>query len=502
MLVKTLQQTHPSYDGAALRRLRALYEGGPTWRAIAAEEWFPQRFAEPVDVYEERKKLLTYVNHAGSLVEMVGALLFAEAPQIEGVPSPPVAEPDKTPRPATRTELYWSGLLRDCDRAGTPWRQFWRDRFLAAQVGRRAYVWVNLPARAEEVDNRADEDALGLLDAYLVALDAEQVIDWGRDDHGRLAWVMIRSVISRRASIDEPRRRVWRWTYIDAEVIRRWEWQPTETHNEPPDEETATELPTIIHGVGRLPLVELALPEGLHTMGKLEDAAVAAMRARNEHSWALHQAANELLTITAKWADETTKPVLGHGYALRLNRDSDGEDRAAYVGPSGVAFVHLEKDVEATREDLFRVVQQMAMAADSDASRIRSSGESKAQDWKALDVMLGAYRDHVLQAMGEVARLIAHVRGEELPDLAVSGLDGWQTEDLTTWLASVAMAPEAVRASPTLRREIAKRQAERLLQDLDDATMAQIRTEIDEEPDEVDPIYRVPRPRTPRPRAE
>src|SRR5690606_25162353 len=93
VLVKTLQQTHPSYDGASLRRLRALYEGGPTWRAIAAEEWFPQRFAEPVDVYEERKKLLTYVNHAGSLVEMVGALLFAEAPQLEGVPSPPVPEP-------------------------------------------------------------------------------------------------------------------------------------------------------------------------------------------------------------------------------------------------------------------------------------------------------------------------------------------------------------------------------------------------------------------------
>lgn len=501
MLVKTLQQTHPSYDEASLRRLRALYEGGPSWRAIAPVEWFPQRFAEPQDVYEERKKLLNYVNHAGSLVEMVGALLFAEAPQLEGVPSPPVPEPDgKGSRPATRAELYWSGLLKDCDRAGTPWRQFWRDRFLAAQVGRRAYVWVNLPVRAASAADisRADEDTLGLLDAHLVALDPEQVIDWGRDDHGRLAWVMIRSVISRRASIDEPRRREWRWTYIDGVTIRRWEWQPTETASEPPPEDTAQELAPIAHGAGRLPLVELALPEGLHTMGKLEDAAVAAARARNEHSWALHQAANELLTITAKWGDETAKPVLGHGYALRLSRDTDGQDAAAYVGPSGVAFQFLEKDVEATREDLFRVVQQMAMAADSDASRIRASGESKAQDWKAVDVMLGAYRDHVLQAMAETVALIADVRGEDLPDVVVSGLDGWQTEDLTTWLASVAMAPEAVRASPTLRREIAKRQAERLLQgDADDTVMATIRREIDEEPDEVDPLYRAPR--SPRP---
>src|SRR5690606_18351094 len=173
-------------------------------------------------------------------------------------------------------------------------------------------------------------------------------------------------------------------------VIRRWRWQQTEDHDEPRADEDIPEYgEPIVHNIGRIPVVERCLPAGLHTMGRLEDAAVAAMRARNEHSWALHQAANELLTITAKWADETTKPVLGHGYALRLNRDSDGEDRAAYVGPSGVAFTHLEKDVEATREDLFRVVQQMAMAADSDASRIRSSGESKAQDWKALDVMLG-----------------------------------------------------------------------------------------------------------------
>jgi len=458
--IALLNTTHPEQGGARLERLRALYEGGDTWRALL-DTWLPQRAVEPPDIYAERRALATYANHAGSIVSVLSAALFAEAPQLSGVDGD-----------------YWAALLEDCDGRGSGWARYWRERLNDAQVGRTAYIWANLPARSggEVAASLADEQRAGLLDAYLVALRPEQVLDWWADDRGRMTALMVRDVLTRRTGPESGRATVWRWTYIDATVIRRWEWVAKKDQPAPRPEDEATELPPVAHGLGALPVVSMELPHGLWTMGKLEDPAVAALRARNEHSWALHQAANELLTIRSKWGDERIE--LGHGHYLRLTRDADGADEAAYVGPSGVAFAYLEKDVQATREEVYRAVQQMALSADSDASASRLSGESKAEDWRALDIVLAAYRDVVLGAMLSVARLIARVRREDPTAIAVSGLDGWQNESLSAFLQAAALAIDAREASPTFRRLVARREAQRLLQD--ETTPEQLQDVLDE----------------------
>jgi hypothetical protein len=466
VLVKHLNAAHPCYDGKRLEKLRALVDGGPAWHKLKAE-WFPKRPVEPAEVYAERQKLLTYTNHAGSIVSMLGAYLFAEAPQVSGL------EGD-----------YWSALWENCDSSGTPWRRFWRDRFKDAQTGRAAYVWVNLPDRAPDVvpANRAEEEKAGLLDGWLVQLLPEQVRNWEEDKRGRLTWILFRSVTEEQPSIDAPRAKVWRWTYLDATTIRRWEWKPSGDKTAPADEDTATELPRIAHGIGRLPVIRLQLPPELWAMNKLEDAAVANMRARNEHTWALHQAANELLVVTSAWADE--KIEVGHGHYLRLLRDKDGKDEASYAAPSGVAFEYLQKDVADTREEVYRLLQQMALAADSDATRARMSGESKGQDWKANEILLSAYADLVKGSMREALALLLEARSETGADLGITGLDGWQSEDLMTFLEAVALAPDARSLSPSFRKAIAKRQARRLLQD--EASAKELEA-IEKEIEESDP---------------
>jgi len=445
--VELLNTTHHEHCGARLARLRALYRGGDDWRALL-DTWLPQRAVEPDSIYVERRSLATYVNHSGSIVSVLSAALFAEQPQVDGVDGD-----------------YWEGLVEDCDGRGSSWRAYWKERLNDAQVGRVAYVWVNLPARAEgsQTASLADEQRAGLLDAYLVAILPEQVLDWWSDERGRLTAVMMRDVLTRRAGPEAGRQTIWRWTYIDAAVIRRWEWAATKDRLTPRPEDDARELAPIAHGLGTLPVVAMELPHGLWTMGKLEDPAVAALRARSEHTWALHQAANELLTVTSKWGDERIE--LGHGHYLRLSRDADGADEAAYVGPSGAAFGFLEKDVQATREEVYRTVQQMALSADSDASSSRLSGESKAEDWRALDIILAAYRDVVLGAMLATARIIARVRREDDSEISVSGLDGWQNESLAAFVETAALAVDARQLSGTFRRLVAKREAQRLLQD-------------------------------------
>jgi len=473
--VKLLNQRRPGHDIERLERLDALCEGGPDWHEKQAE-WFPQRAVEPDDVYIERLALLTYQPHAGSVVSLLSALLFSEAPQVEGLDGD-----------------YYAALLNDCDGAGTPWRRWWRDALTDAQVGRVAYAWVNLPARSPDlaIASRGEEERAGLLDAYLVPIEACHVLDWEEDSRGNLRWMLWRDTVSERPSPDSPRQVTWRWTAVDATSIRRWTWTATEQKIVPVDEDEATEQPAIAHGIGRIPVVRLQLPEDLWTMSFLEDAAIAATRARNEHSWALHQSASELLVLKSKWED--TKPVLGHAHYLQIGRDKDGEDSAQYIGPSGVALQFLENDVKATREELFRLVRQMALAADSDATASRLSGASKSKDWMALEIILSSYQDLALQAMTETLRLIASIRNDDPADVHVAGLDAWQTEDLDVALNNATLAQGLGIQSPTLQRSLHKRLALRLVPDATEDEKAAIAGELDDA-DYDAPVYQPPPP--------
>jgi hypothetical protein len=480
MKVKQLNIPHPSWDGHRLGRLRALMEGGPAWHALK-KTWFPQRPVEPADIYDERVSLLTYVNHAGGILTTLCSFLFSEAPQIGGI------EGD-----------YWSRLQENCDGGGTPWRRFWLTLLADALVGRQSFLWANLPDRGNAAySSRADEEKAGALDAWLIELCPEMVYNWEEDKQGRLSWILFRSILDEQPSIDKPREKVWRWTHIDATHIRRFEWRPTMEKSAPNDEDEVKELPSIAHGVGRIPVIRLQLPGALWGMSRLEDAAVASCRSRNELSWALHQAANELLCVTSKWGDE--KIALGHGHYLRLSRDEHGEDHAAFVAPSGVAFQFLQQDVQDTREEVYRVLQQMAQAADSDANRARMSGASKSQDWKAHEILLSAFADIVKGAMREAVELLMGIRGETASDLTISGLDGWQSEDLLTFLEAAGLATEARALSPTFRKAVAKRQALRLLQDeVSSKELAAIEKEIEEsDPESLDPLSGYGAPRKP-----
>ena len=455
--VKTLDQRHPQYDHARLERNRALYCGGEEWRELV-EWWLPRHPEEADESYAERRKRALYENHVGPIVDTLAAFVFSEAPRVDGL-----------------TDAWWSGFLASVDGKGTGLAPWFRDRLVDLLVERRTYVWVNLPARSPDApppDSRAAEEASGLLDAFLVWVSAEHVIDWARDERGRLRWLMIRDCVEERATIEDERSKVTRWTYIDAQVIRRWTWKPTASQAAPLLTDEAEEQPPILHGFGALPVAELELTEGLHALGKLHDPAVAHLRARNDLSWALHRAAHALLVIKAKWNDG--RPTLGPGYYLPLGQG----DEAEYVEPSGANFTILAQDVKDLREELYRVVQSMAQGIDASASRSAQSGDSKGQDWKAMEIVLSAISAVMTDAIAKVLRLVAVARRTQV-DPVVTGLDGWDEEDLETWLKSAALATDAHRMSPTFSKLVAKRQARRILQDDDETELAAVEKEID-----------------------
>ena len=469
MRIKTLQQTHPDYNAERNAKCRAIAEGGEMFHALK-EKLFPKRFVEPTDVYAERLSLVTYTNHVGPSLSRLSALLFAESPAVAA------------------QGVWWGGFLADVDRQGSSWSSFWRARTEDALTCRWAWAWVNLPARGGvEVRTRADEESLGLLNAYLVRFLPEQVLDWGEDEAGGLLWIMARDVVERRPSIESPRQTVYRWRYIDATEVRTWEWEATRERPVPTDEDIATERPPVPHGFGRIPVTRIQLPRHLWILAMVYDVALAATRAENDLTWALHQAANELLVLTSKWEEAT--PILGHGHYLQLGRDADGEDKANFIAPSGMAFDHLEKRVQEARDDVFRAFGQLAVAASSDGPKAQMSADSKAADWQAAEILLAALAEPVLDAMRDTLALLADVRGESAPP--VSGLDGWQAEDIEAFLAAVAGAQDARELSPGFRRLVAKRQAIRILRDEVTAEeLAAVLTEIDEsDPERSGPLF-------------
>ena len=455
MKVKTLRQRHPDHDAERLARHRALYEGGRSWRALL-ETWLPQHDTETDARWKARKAHATYTNHVGAIVDFFASHLFSEALALGDL-----------------EDAWLQAWTADVDQAGTSLTDWWADLFLDAMVGRRAYAWVNLPAAgAQAFDNLGDQLKSGALDAYLVPLEEERVI-WAERKGGQLQWLLIEDLVEERAGVEADAAKVWRWTYVDAVVIRRWEWAPQPGKDSPSDEDDVAELDPISHNVGRLPVIELDLTAGLWALSKLAEPALAHLRARNDLSWALHMGANPLLVIKSKGG--TDSPVLGSGYFLQVGENDD----AKYVEPSGSNYQILAEDVVRLREELYRTVQQLAQAADSDATRTRMSGESKQADWQAEEIILAAYAARVKAAVKEAVELVAQIRQLDI-DVQVNGLEGWHTEDLAGELEAMAMAVDAMALSPRFRKEAAKLQAERVLGDRVPAEiLEQIRKEID-----------------------
>lgn len=475
--VKTLSARHPSYDRERLERWEALYEGGACWRNHVAY-WIPQNPQEPDELWHARKNRAAYANDAAPVVDLIAAWCFSSPPDVDGLPE----------------QGHGAGWDTNVDGQGTSLTSFMRAMLTTALTCRTAWTWCNLPARPDgaALVTRADEEAAGVLAAYLVDLEPEHVINWGEDAAGGLQWVVIADKITRQAGPLDPAATVYRWTVIDATTIRRWEWTATEGRPSPQEQDEPVEVPPLVHGWtvdGRpaIPVVRLRLPHGLHVLGKIEDVVVDLTRADNDLGWALHRGAHEMMVL--QLANPSMGPTLGAGYYMQIGQD----DKVSYASPSGTVYDALTQRITDRREQVYRAVQQMAQSVSGESTPARASGASKALDWQALSIMLDAYAELVKVALRRILALVVRPLTGRTDGLTVEGLDGWSQDDLTEILTNAAMSTPMV-PSPTFRRETAKRIARLALTDLDAETEAKIDAELDAETFEEPGLYAPPPP--------
>lgn len=469
LAAKLLNATHKDYDREMLKQWRALFEGGKWWRELL-DTWLPKFDQETDEAWSLRKSRALYENVAGPIGELLAGGLMTQPPIIQ------------------KFDKAWFPEFRlDVDNKGTDLESWFQARLMEAMQGGRSYAWVNLPDRNGQLfQSRADEEAAGALNAFLVPLRAIDVIDWETDGRGKLLWIMHRGKTTRRVSLGEKRRTVWTWTYIDSEVIRRWEWMSRDkdgmTLDEPEPHEEIDELETIEHRMGELPIIKLRLKPATHLMRKVRDNAVALLRAQIDLDHSLHRGAHALLWILSKW--EPDKPVLGSGAFMQLRRDANGggEDKIGYAAPPAEIFEPLARRITQLREAMFRSMHQMAVSADGNATRAQMSGESKQADWRATEIVLSAYADALRPFIADTLRLVSKVRDGETSMVrpTIDGLEGWHQEDLTEWMLAVAQATTVARLSETYHRAVARKQARRVLPYEDEQVMKAIEEEIDE----------------------
>lgn len=475
---KKLSQKNPEWDGPYWRRCRALYAGGKKLLKDpqVMHDIFPPHLAEKPTVYAERCRRAYYIPYAGEVIDMITSATFSEDLKM-------MAEPKADP--------WYEDWVKDVSPPGGAkqnLQQFLKEQMTTALLCKRAWTLIDLPTvedvvgRAQEAGtglpvaqapagSLAEQEKMGLLNAYACPIDPEAVWDWECDRDGRLQWILIHYVQAKRVGIDGDRDTIKeQWVYYTATTWERYEISYHRTR--PPAD--GIEVPKVAegtHSFGSVPVLRLELPDGLWAMGKIESIAVAHMNKRNALSWSQYKSLFPVLTHFAgppdvmnpitEDPDRALNQTIGQGHVFQLG----DKDRLEFVGPDAGAYAIAAQDLKDLRDEMHRVVHQMAMSVDNSAAALQRSGESKQVDQAATAIVLRELGKVVREHSIEMHELVGAGRQDPEVEWVVEGMDGYSdtsTESLVTMGQTLELVPIP---SATFQREWKIQIARRVLGD-------------------------------------
>jgi hypothetical protein len=469
MKIGILDQKNGEYDPKEMARHRALYAGGKAVRVLLDELLYKGQ-NEADQRFQARKDRAYYVNHCASIVDQLVAWLFSAQPRVASDP----ADPDE----------FWKDFIGNCDLGGHSLHQFQQERLREAFITRRAWTLVELPTRdaaQQQPSSLADEDRAGMRRAYLVALPTESVIDWEYDEDGELLWATVKNESRPRPDPSQPRGlRVVTWTIYDRQRWTRYEWRQKKPGVTWTDKEDAKEIGSGLHTFDRVPLDELCLPEGFYLLGKVADHLVESFNARNAKSWGMYTGLFAMpvhkKVQSADGSDTSiNRSYFGNGYGIEIGHDED----LYLLEPSGASFTTAKEHIAELKDELYRVVHQMALSADNSAGAMKRSGDSKAQDKESSEIVLQALSQ--IEAPNREAKLNLVAAGrKDKVEWDVTPVEKFSLQSAGEVIQDCTLAGAAGVRSKTFEKERQKKLAAALLPDLEEEKAKQIDEEIDE----------------------
>jgi hypothetical protein len=470
---KTLSETrNRHYDGPYWAKIRVMYEGAKTLKdALHAasplrDEIFPPHLGEEPIVYHERVKRSCYVNYLSQLIDYLVSVLFSDPVKLTA------GGDDEDTAPGS-IEPFYDDFYKNTAQPGArpvTFNETLRRVALDALLFKRAWLLVEFPKKPVDDDgnpialtNRYDEEQLEAggqyKRAYCCSVDPECVYDWEKAEDGELSWAMIHDKDYPRPSVDSKRTNcVETFTIYDREGWTRYTYQYDEEKSKPKDDEGPTRTESGSHTFGRVPLLDFKIPDGLWAGGKMENIAVELFNKLSALSWGQYRSLFQILVINVQDADpktgfggksddqrRATNQTLGPG---RIWEGAE-RDKVQYVGPDPGPFAEARAYLSELRDEMHRVLHQMAQSVDNSGAALKRSGESKAMDQAAGAVVsreLGRIFREVAVAIYDT---VSAGRNERDKVWSASGLESYDDQGADSLVAEAVQLEQVSIPSPT-----------------------------------------------------
>ncbi len=455
-----INREHPEFKRKQnmWRMYRDLYVGGQEFKLRAAD-YLLRRQKEPLDVYGERLHRVFYENYIGSIVDWYASTLFRRQPslQLEG-------------GLASGREFLMQ-FADDVDLRGTSLAAFIRNCFVDALIAGRSHILIDFPTSSEKPKTRAEEDLAGVSRAFLVRYEAEELINWSRDERGEYDWVVVRHRVQRQPKLEDAEIvEETYWRYYDRTSFRSYRQV-----NRGKDEAPIDLIAQGSHGLcrqRRVPLIDLQMSDGLWLMNKAAHLQLEHFNKSNALSWAITMG---LFAMPVIYSDREWNQIVGESYFIQLGPT----DRFGWTEPDGKVYQIAAQNLETLKEEIYRVCY-LAQASGEMMGGHAQSAASKQLDFTITYEILRGYGSIVKDCIKKIVMAINEAR-EDGVAIAVAGLDEVDIGDFGTELQQAAGLLQIGINSPTLRTQIYQRLALKYLNDARPEIKNQIAQEIDEQ---------------------
>lgn len=476
MQLGILDTTHPSYNKDRWCQLSALAKGGEDFKKLLPI-FLPQNPVEPSDVYMQRCAQAHYRSYLATIVNLYVGWLFASgfSPKAYKQGSDDVVE---------ALPPFYSDFQEDVG-AETQLSSFMQERFRDALTLEQSAWLIEFPSNdGAPPENALEFDARGLGRATLKAIERHEMLDWEEDDQGELVWVNIHTQFEMRKSWAHARDTVVEtWRIYERELVHTFQMEYEKSKGRPTDPNTEVERvgEPAPHGFKRVPVVRLCLPPELCIGEAVFDTQLEHFRLDNALSWLIRRTcyAQPLFNLED---GENNPPRMGAGYAIVLGE----KDKMSWTSPPVAPFDVLQKTIDSKREEIYRIVHQMAQAVDNNAETVGRSADSKEIDAAATRIMLNAYGKIVAERIEEMYEIISEARGGDEANIvwSVEGFNGYDTATVSSLIANTIAAAEAMIPSPTFHRELRTKTALAIMPEVDQTVKDKIRAEINQTADD------------------
>lgn len=486
MKVSELAQTGDEYKGVYWDELEALYRGGErllrgyqisnSRAAGVLTRILPKGTSEKLEVYEKRLQRAVYLNYSGSILNYLVASLQQDPLRLETM------------------DEWFTAWTEDV----TNGRSINRES-ISSFMAKQALDWLiygiswtlcDIPKidPTEQPKSVAEQDAIGMREAYALRYCPDSVIDWEIKD-GKLIYAKIYNTYKRRAMAQgEVAGVVREWTIYTNSQWQRWEHVAIGDKNE--QDPSATMV-----GSGNLtamPLVMCKVDGPLWLMDALRSPAGEHLRKSTNIAWL---EANTLIQDLWEFIDQgNVVPSIGDGVedtgSARTDNYGPGwvhtrkaGDRVEYIAPKTEIYRYALESIKEMREEIYRVCYAQSLALGNTGAAMSRSEGSRSIDKEAERVIVGELGKYAKAHAKNIANTIAAIRGDVslVGSFEIFGFEEFSSSDDRSIVDIAEVVTRLAIPSKTFKGLMALRVVKVMLgPDATDDNMAAIISEIDE----------------------